>query len=111
MKTLILKFFVWCLILNSNLDLFSQEIQFNTIFTSDTTLFPFERIDRISSLTVEGEVHLHHETSMVRLIMEDISGYQYMILEAYPLICEDSVMTFYNHCDETCIIGQTQPYK
>ena len=44
MKTLILKFFALFLILNSNLNLFSQEIQINNNFTGDTLLFPFEQM-------------------------------------------------------------------
>jgi hypothetical protein len=54
-------------------NLFSQEIQFNTNFTSDTVLFPFENIDIISSMTIEGDIHLHNDTSLVS-ILYDISG-------------------------------------
>jgi hypothetical protein len=111
MKTLILKFFALLLILNSNLTLFSQEIQISSIFTSDTVLFPFDQIDMVSSMTIEGEVHLHHDTSLVRVILEDDYGYQYMILEAYPLIIADSIFTFTRHCDETCLLDQANPYS
>ena len=111
MKNLKLKFLVFVLFLIPSLKLLSQEIQFNTIFTTDTVLFPFEHIDCISSMTIEGEAYLYHDTSLVRVILEDDSGYQYMILEAYPLICQDPVFTFNRHCDETCFINQANPYS
>lgn len=111
MKALIIKIIVCFLILGTSSNLFSQEIQFNANFTSDTVLFPFEHIDIMSSMTIEGEVHLHHDTSLVRVILEDTSGVQYMILEAYPLICTESSFSFTKHCDETCFLDQASPYS
>jgi hypothetical protein len=97
--------------LNVSSNLFGQEIQINANFTSDTVLFPFEHIDIISSMKMEGNVYLHHDTSLVRVILKDKTGYQYMIMEAYPLINEDSVFTFPSHCDETCFLDQIHPYS
>jgi hypothetical protein len=61
-------------------------------------------------MTIEGDAHLHNDTSLVRVILEDTSGVQYMILEAYPLICNDNYFAFTNHCDETCFLDQANPY-
>jgi hypothetical protein len=37
-------------------------------------LFPFENIDIISSMKIKGDAHLHNDTSLVRVILEDTSG-------------------------------------
>ena len=97
MKALIINIFALFLILNLPSKLFSQEIEIDLTFTSDTVIFPFEYIDTISELNMEGELSLHSDTSLVRVILEDDSGVQYMILEAYPLICPDTNFSISHH--------------
>jgi len=111
MKALIIYIIGLFLILNLSLNLFSQEIEINGTFTSDTVIFPFGNIDTISELNMEGELALFNDTSLVRVILEDTSGIQYMILEAYPLICSDTSFSFNHHCDETCFLDEINPYS
>ncbi len=111
MKTLKCLAIALCIGLIPSVKLFCQEIQINSIFTRDTVLFPFEQVDRISSMTIEGSAHMHQDTSLVRVILEDNQGVQYMIMEAYPLICNDSVSAYVNYCDETCALDQVDPYS
>jgi hypothetical protein len=87
----------------------AQTIQIDSLITSDGEIFPFENINLISSITVEGNVNFNHDTSLVRVILTDDNGFQYMILEEYPLICTNLSITFNNHCDETCLLEQVNP--
>jgi hypothetical protein len=111
MKTLIQILCAFFLILVASPNLFSQEIEIDFIFTGDTVLYPFEGIETISEMTIDGDVRLTEVTSLIRVILEDESGYQYMIFESYPLICPDLEFSFANHCDETCFLDELHPYS
>ena len=87
----------------------AQTIQIDSTFNSNGEIFPFENFDLISSLTIEGDIILNHDTSLVRVILEEESGYHYMILEAYPLICENTSFSMKDYCDETCALEQCRP--
>ncbi|MBW6459419.1 MAG: T9SS type A sorting domain-containing protein [Bacteroidales bacterium] len=89
----------------------AQTIQIDSTFTSYGEIFPFQGIETITGLTANGNVNLHHDTSLVRIILEDEYGYQYMVFEAYRLICHDSGFSFSHHCDETCYLDEIRPYS
>lgn len=111
MKTIIQKLSIFCLILVVSTNLFCQEIQIDSIFNSSYEIFPFERIESLSSISMEGEVHLYGDTSLVRVILEDDQGVQYMIFETYPLICSAYYINFTSYCDETCALEADHPYS
>ncbi|HOX79138.1 MAG TPA: hypothetical protein PLW31_14000, partial [Bacteroidales bacterium] len=87
----------------------AQSIQIDSNFTTDAEIYPFENIERISELLLEGDVELNSDTSLVRVILEDENGFQYMVLESYPLICPEDDFTVQDHCDETCALDMVRP--
>ncbi|HPI85008.1 MAG TPA: C1 family peptidase, partial [Bacteroidales bacterium] len=87
----------------------SQTIQIDSTFTTDAEIFPFENLELISELLIEGDVELSSDTSLVRVILEDENGFRYMVLEAYPLICPEIDFTVQDHCDETCALDMINP--
>lgn len=110
MKSIFSTFMLLILLLTFPLDMNSQSIQLDSLFSNSAEFFPFEGIENISSLSMEATVVLNHDTSLVRIILEDETGYQYMISESYPLICESLQISYYDHCDETCFLEQVNPY-
>ncbi len=111
MKTLIQNLSTFFLVLPVFSVAFSQDIEFDLTFTGDTVLYPFENIETISELTMDGDVELYSDTSLVRLILEDENGYQYMIFETYPLISSGSIVYADDYCDETCALNECNPYS
>jgi hypothetical protein len=89
--------------------IYSQEISIDSTFKSSFEIFPFNQIDKIGGINVEGEVYLNSDTSLVRLILEDDDGFQYMIFETYSLICPNLYINFKDSCDETCFLEQVNP--
>ncbi|MBP6872379.1 MAG: hypothetical protein KBC43_10270 [Bacteroidales bacterium] len=87
----------------------AQTIQIDSTFSTDAEIFPFENIELISELLIEGDVELSSDTSLVRVILEDENGFRYMVLEAYPLICPENDYTVQDHCDETCALDMVNP--
>lgn len=84
----------------------AQTIQIDSIFTSDGEIFPFSPNDTIYGLSISGSVVLHSDTSLVRVILTDNSGQEWMVYEAYPMIAEDSVFDIIEECDETCFLNE-----
>ncbi len=111
MKNFIRNFIVLFLISSAPIKIYSQEIEIeiDSIFNSSFELFPFEQNENISGITVDGDVHLNSDTSLVRVILEDDNGIQYMILETYPLICPGQFRNYPGYCDETCFLEQVNP--
>jgi len=58
-------------------------------------------LGKCSAASVTATVTLHSDTSLVRIIMVDALGKRRLLLEAYPLICSDSVVHFTAYYDET----------
>jgi hypothetical protein len=84
-------------------------IAINTDFTSSTEIFPFNNINHIFGINITGNIHLHSDTSLIRVILSDSSSKQYLITEAYPILFSDSSFSFRHLCDETCVLDKTIP--
>jgi hypothetical protein len=111
MKNLMISFIVFFLISLDPIKIYSQEIEIDSTFKSSFEIFPFDQIQNLSGITMEGDVHLNRDTSLVRVILKDNNGFQYMIFETYSLICPNLDTNFSNHCDETCFLEQVSPYS
>jgi hypothetical protein len=89
----------------------AQTIQIDSTFTSDGEIFPFGPNDTIYGLSISGHFTLSSDTSLVRVILTDNSGNEWMVYEAYPMIVEDTSFNFVEECDETCYLDESVPYS
>jgi hypothetical protein len=89
----------------------AQTIQIDSTFTSDGEIFPFSPNDTIYGLSISGSVSLHSDTSLVRVILTDIYGQEWMVYEAYPMIVTDTAFDIVEECDETCYLNCIIPYS
>jgi hypothetical protein len=89
----------------------AQTIQIDSTFTSDGEIFPFGPNDTIYGLTISGHVTLSSDTSLVRVILTDDSGNEWMVYEAYPMIVTDSAFDLEEVCDETCYLEEFHPHS
>jgi len=64
----------------------------------------------VTSFAVSGSISLSDYPSLVRIILVT-NNYQYLVYEAYPLICESNSFSFSKVCDETDIMGNETPVK
>jgi len=58
---------------------------------------------------MEGSATLNGDTSFVRVILQNETGFQYMVFETYALICPNLWMPVKEYCDETCALDQIKP--
>jgi C1A family cysteine protease len=79
----------------------AQTIQIDSTFTTDGEIYPFSPDDTIYGLSISGSVALHSDTSLVRVILTDNTGQEWMVYEAYPFINPIWNFTFHELADET----------
>jgi hypothetical protein len=89
----------------------AQTIQIDSIFTTDAEIFPFEPDDTIYGLSISGSVNLNSDTSLVRVILTDDAGNEWMAYEAYPLILPGKFCVLENVADETMYLQVGSPYS
>jgi hypothetical protein len=89
----------------------AQTIQIDSTFTSDGEIFPFEPNDTIYGLSISGHVSLSSDTSLVRVILTDNSGNEWMVYEAYPFIHPHWKLDLNEVADETMYRQIINPYS
>jgi len=71
----------------------AQTIDLYTTFTEDTIIYPFSHYDIIYGLSITGSVELESDTSLVRVILSDQNGNEWMVYEAYSLILPNGLIS------------------
>lgn len=107
---LIIKLSICLIILNISY-IHGQEIRLDTTFQVSGDIYPFQGINSITGLNMTGNVELNSDTSLVRVLLQDSTGKEYMIFEAYPLIVTEYEFSVSNACDETCFLDEISPYS
>jgi len=90
---------------------YAQSILIDSTFYTDAEIFPFTGIDSITGLKMSGSVSLESDSSLVRVILSNGSGLEYMVFEAYPLIATENDFSFSQQCDETCYLDFFGPHS
>lgn len=59
----------------------AQTIIIDSTFTQDGIIFPFNQNDTIYGLSISGSVELFSDTSLVRVILSDQNGNEWMVYD------------------------------
>ena len=96
-------------IITSNV--FSQTVNFNEHFTSDTIISLASKYDgTCNSSKVFANITLNSDTSLVRIIMVDDHGIRRLLFETYPLISSSYTINLNDFADETMYLpNNTKP--
>jgi C1A family cysteine protease len=89
----------------------AQTIDLYTTFTEDTIIYPFSHYDIIYGLSITGSVELESDTSLVRVILSDQNGNEWMVYEAYSLILPGGFCDLSDAADETKYLQVNSPYS
>jgi C1A family cysteine protease len=63
----------------------------------------------VVSAAVDAEIELPLPTSLVRILLEDSSGHEYLVYEAYPTLTGESRVEVKAKCEETCVLPEVAP--
>ena len=86
---------------------------YNSIKLIDETFYDEAVLDldinkKIYSFSINADINLKYDNSLVRVILVDENNNKYLVYEAYPLIEENSV-SLTNVCEETCALDGIVP--
>lgn len=81
----------------------------NKTYTQTTTLTSLSSVAQISNLSVSGSVVFNQDTSLVRILVRDATGVEYMMYESYPLCATSKSIAFTNEAEETNILKNIKP--
>lgn len=84
-------------------------ITINQTFSYYTEITPFNGINNASSITMSGNVVLNSDTSLVRIVMIDNIGEEYMLFESYSMIVDTNEYSFNNYTEETKYLHNIKP--
>lgn len=88
-----------------------KTLPFQIVTTKDSTiLFPSEKIKkRISGISLDGSFTRTDKHYFVRILLKDVEGHEFLIMESYREINDDWSKTFTNYCEETKILNNIIP--
>lgn len=88
---------------------FSQTPEFNNTinisqnFTNDSYIFPFNG-QNLYGVGVSGNISFNSDSSLIRVIICNNTGLEYMIYETYPMLDTIWNFSFNEECEETCFL-------
>jgi len=87
-----------------------KTIQLKNSFTGNSEIFPFEaNRSTIFGLAMKAKITFNNDNSLVRIILVDKQGAEYLIYETYPLLEDNASFDIDNLCEETCILNGIIP--
>lgn len=86
-----------------------QTININQTITANDTLNVFGNVGNIYGLSVNMTVTRNADYFLVRLILEDTDGKDYLLGESYREIAISDTMVFNGYCEETALLFGIQP--
>lgn len=84
-------------------------IPVNQTTTHSIDLQPFGSISNVRGIDVTATVIQQSDDALVRLIVEDYDGSEYLLLESYRMINDMDTVQFTNYCEETAVLPAIEP--
>ena len=87
-----------------------ETIQLKKSFTGNSDISPFDgNVSPIFGLALKANITFDNDKSLVRIILVDKQGTQYLIYETYPLLEDNASFNIDNLCEETGILNGVIP--
>lgn len=88
-----------------------HSIVIDSIYDESTELFIFDGVDCVDGLSVTMDVAIHSSDFLIRVLLEDVNGHQYLVAESYKALSKDNTLTLADYCEETALLNGVQPSK
>lgn len=93
-----------------NAQSFERKTNLNLNVTADTTIYPFDG-NNVTGIGVSGNICFTSEMGFVRFVVSDDYDDEYLVYESYRLFEQDSIISFYQKCEESCFYYNYIPTK
>lgn len=87
----------------------TNEIICKYSFTKRDTII-LKDIKPISGMSITGQVNFMAEKSLVRIVLIDIKGKDYLVYENSPYIANSDIVCFTKSCRETALLNAVTPF-
>lgn len=87
----------------------SQRISIDSTIKDHTHLEPFTSEKTICGLAFSGEITLHSDSSLVRIVLMDQNYNEYLIYEAYPILSGSRQFSVEEAGEETALLDNITP--
>lgn len=86
-----------------------ETIPLNFTMTNDYSFKPFSAGNKISGLSVDANITKYAYDYLVRIILKDSQGEEYLVMESYKELCNDNSITIRDYCEETSLLENVCP--
>lgn len=78
-------------------------------FEKNESFSPFFSKAAITGLSITGSFEKTSDEYLVRVLLKDVKGREYLVMESYEEICDKSSQVFTDYCEETIILEGIVP--
>jgi hypothetical protein len=89
----------------------NRRIPVDLAIHENTQLKISDSTSTISGLAISGDISLHADSSLVRLILVDHQGNEYLVYETYPILAGSTHFSVAGVAEETSFLDQVIPYR
>jgi PKD repeat protein/C1A family cysteine protease len=87
-----------------------ETLQIQQVYSSNAEVNPFEgKVSTVYSLALRADISFSSEKGLVRIILVDHQGSEYLVYESYPLLEDKSSFSIDNLCEETGALNSVTP--
>lgn len=97
-----------CFNMSSEKSQMAKKIYVGGVFEKDSVIYPFKDLI-LSGISITGHINILKDDFLVRVIVKDKSGDEYLLLETYDEIYNDNLMSFYDYGEETLFLNNISP--
>lgn len=87
----------------------TDTIKVENIYSETTTIYPFNENTEITGLSFTGMINHSETNSILRIILIDTTGYEFLVLESYPLLTDSLSQYLQDYCEETNYLNEIVP--
>lgn len=81
----------------------------NISFSQSTVCSPFSDRVVITGLSITGRIEKTSPEYLVRVILKDTTGKEYLVMESYEELNSNTIIDFENYCEETDLLDNIVP--
>ena len=87
----------------------AESIPIGFTVTTDYSFKPFSGNKRITGLSIDAHIVKSADDYLVRILLKDTRGAEYLIMESYKELYNDKSITFSDYCEETALLENVCP--
>ena len=88
-----------------------RRIPVDLTINENTQLNISESNSPINGLAITADISLYSDSSLIRLILVDQNGYEYLIYETYPILAGSKQFSVAGVAEETSSLDQVMPFR